>query len=590
MEEIFEDLMLTSLFVFTKNNKTNSDLKIPIINLIITLSYFFIFIIVLLTLRYLRLSNMIIIPLNDLYNILPIIIIFIIILYCIKKNLFNILFLILKIKSHLWHITCLTLELIHIRLLKYNFYFIFMEKVYKISYIWISYVNHHPNLYIKYPRNTLRKILHFCYKKPYIFSLFIFLFFIIEILITKGIMYYTLYLTFIFLNLRLIIVFFNTFASYSWEKSCCIADYYHLKWDKPHYPKRFWLWFYTIRKQFNNKPEISITVQQMIDKNIKLIEHKRISENKITLKMTRKFQRIDSPFCIRLKVAYYKWSHIRWTHTTAIVSKIWHPMTPLFARNAIDFGALINNSWNHYHLIEKIKCKINYGEILYSNFENPFGNQKIKISRMLEHNLITNFSALHERQVKLSTYNKNTQTDTYNQSQDDIQIDPRTAVPPIIDGRTHALDQKAISNISNIREPASKIFSDISPIEYSEVLKIFRQGLLNNVEISPSLLEEIDTFLDRLASSCTQLKLHQIIWLEHLHLFPNNFIPPLRIPSNFCIQDLIPEVLQAYNESIQRLNAISNKLYEKEISCDYKEACEILNESCIQKILNEVEY
>lgn len=251
----------------------------------------------------------------------------------------------------------------------------------------------------------------------------------------------------------------------------------------------------------------------------------------------------------------------------------------------------MNNSWQHFKTIEKLKAKINYGEILYKHFENPFRNQNVKIATMMEHNLLTNFAALKARNVYLYTFDKKRTTDTHNQSCDDIQMDPRESYPFIEDKRTHALDQKATPLASSIPDPSSKILSSMTEKEYSYLIVNFSQLLLNNFTLTSEQLFEIEKALDALKASSGNLQVHQIIWLETLHLFPDNYIPPIRIPNNFCIDDLLAEALNSYHLSVKRFNNISAYLKKHNVpENDYVKAGEIFDESFIQKMYEECEY
>jgi len=503
----------------------------------------------------------------------------------LKKSLKRVIML----KNFIWDQTTIVLELIHIKLLKYNTYFKVMLTVYKLSFLLISYINHHPNIYKKYPRSSYRKLVHYLYKKPFVIPIFLAISCLSELIITKGQLHFNLYLIFIYLILRLIISSLLEFSSYPWEKVCCIADYSLLKWDQPRYSQRFWLWFDSIRSDFNKTPEISDTLQTVIKEKINDTKRKHLIEQKQFTKVSQKLIKNPStPYCLSVKIAYQKWSNVRWTHTSTLATKVWHPMTSLFAKHAVDYGAILNNSWSHFATIEKIKARINYGEILYKSFENPYKIKPIKIAIMMEHNLLTNYAKIQERNVIVSTYDKNIKTNTHNQSCDDIQFNPKNATPPIQDIRTHALDQKATPLASRIPEPSSKILSEISPIEYEMVLQNFRQSLLNNIELYLNHILAIDQVLDSLVQTSTQLHLHQIVWLENLHLFPDNYIPPIRVPLNFCIDNLMPQVLVLYNERQLLLEKISNKLYEHEVPCDYHKAIDIMDGSFMQKILEEV--
>lgn len=98
-------------------------------------------------------------------------------------------------------------------------------------------------------------------------------------------------------------------------------------------------------------------------------------------------------------------------------------------------------------------------------------------------------------------------------------------------------------------------------------------------------------FLD-LKTSCFNLEEHQKFWANNLHIFPSNWIPPMRLDSNLAIKALKPEFKQMLDIAEIRMNQISNLLYLKKIPQPQNnsmpiEALELFEASEMQKILSE---
>lgn len=51
-------------------------------------------------------------------------------------------------------------------------------------------------------------------------------------------------------------------------------------------------------------------------------------------------------------------------------------------------------------------------------------------------------------------------------------------------------------------------------------------------------IEEIRERLELLVKTCNNITEHQIVWAKYFTYFSNNYMPPTRVPNNFCIEDL----------------------------------------------------
>jgi hypothetical protein len=176
---------------------------------------------------------------------------------------------------------------------------------------------------------------------------------------------------------------------------------------------------------------------------------------------------------------------LRWVHSKVITTTTskWHQLTSYFAKNIFDKLAVINNHWSHYHTIEQLESKkkilTKYSDLnIYENFSFPKPtnlNQAIKISKIMEHNLLTNFNELKKKyKCTLKNYEKNSITtiDSSGQKEPDIVIDATNAT--VSDNRIHGMDQKSTQSTN---AAASKIYSAMSTEIFERTLDLFYQEL-----------------------------------------------------------------------------------------------------------------
>lgn len=71
----------------------------------------------------------------------------------------------------------------------------------------------------------------------------------------------------------------------------------------------------------------------------------------------------------------------------------------------------------------------------------------------------------------------------------------------------------------------------------------------NIIDLTAQQLDNISMALRKLKDNCDNLIEHQQVWAENLHVFPNNYIPPIRVPKNFSVNDLKPHILQELDKS-----------------------------------------
>jgi hypothetical protein len=67
---------------------------------------------------------------------------------------------------------------------------------------------------------------------------------------------------------------------------------------------------------------------------------------------------------------------------------------------------------------------------------------------------------------------------------------------------------------------------------------------------------QIKLGLQQLIDSCDNLELHQVIWAEIIYSFPNQYIPPIRVPNNFSIYDFDKNTMEQYLIAIKKFLVI----------------------------------
>ena len=111
-------------------------------------------------------------------------------------------------------------------------------------------------------------------------------------------------------------------------------------------------------------------------------------------------------------------------------------------------------------------------------------------------------------------------------------------------------------------------------------------------------IEEIREGLELLVKTCNNITEHQLVWAKYVKYFPNNYMPPMRVPSNFCIEDLNKVFKEKIPQIYIKIERVSDYLYKKKVpelkhqdlgkhSSLPEEALDMFKDSFLQKILSE---
>lgn len=188
----------------------------------------------------------------------------------------------------------------------------------------------------------------------------------------------------------------------------------------------------------------------------------------------------------------------------------------------------------------------------------------------------------------VQTYKKHLKLDTAAQAEPDLSFD-MSKNTMFLHKRNHGLDQKSTQAP---RALASNMFSNVSLDQYDQILTDFNKVLhMTFYDIAPNEMHLMKQGLIHLKNTAHDFKQHQIAFASIVHLYPNNGIPPLRLPHNFALADLTDDSIVLLSKSNIKLNRISDLLYIRKVSRhDTKQAHVLYDEfenSEIQRILAE---
>lgn len=533
-------------------------------------------------------------------NVSPDFIVIIFILPYFFLWLFIGLYYLSYMRKYFWdQLTCL-LYSIHIYLLQYDVYFKFMKNLYKV----VFFCNRTLTLIIKNKKNISwwQKLLDYLYYHPKWLTYVVLCSIFIESCFTKQI-YYGIYTLFFYPILYGIFSCFFAYLNTDFVYDCCLSDYCSQRdnFKTPRYPFNFWNYFKDAEYYFGH--EYEFTPQQV--KNIEKEMNKRTSQWLLRKKVSydihqdylnlRILRNNKANFCLRLAANYLQSNRVRWVHTERILNTVpkFHSCTSLFTKSLFDRIVLLNNNWGNLNHIQAAQAKTKQlitetSATIYKPFKQTFTYRKKDFIGIQEENIPSNFSPLIQKGVIVEPYD-----DTKNehkpvhlpQTNPDIVYIFKNG--SFIDKRTHAFDQKT----NNPGLGNNKLLSEITPERYKSTIDRYQKFLSLNM----SLTEEIQEVLQQLKTTINDFTEHQIIWAKNLHLFPDNHIPPLKLPQNFSYTQFTPEALIKIKQAEVRMKHISDYLYVKKIpqvnhGTFPKEALDLFDDSYIQKILSETTF
>ena len=504
-----------------------------------------------------------------------------------------ILFYLAKIRNYFWSRVSILLYSLHIYLLQFYIYFRMMELLYKSAFLMECLLT--INISNKIYKSRWRRVINYLYYNPKVFTVILLSSLLVEILYTKN-LYYGIYILFVYPLVYSILSCYFSYLSTNFIFDSCLSDYCSTRYNflNPRYPLIFWTYFRDAEYYFGFQYEFTYQQTLLIADSMKKKEAQWVLRKKISydihqdLLNKRILGRTTSTFCMRLAANYLHINRVRWLHGERLlnVGYKYHSCTALFAKTTYQQIVLLNNSWSHLKHIQAAKHPIeSIPSDMYKPSKKIFPLLRKDFMGHQEINTPDNFIPLMEKGVKVEPYNSNNiehKPVYFSQANPDIIYVFKDS--QFIEKRSHAFDQKT----NNPGLGNNKVFSEITTQRYNSTIDRFEKHLRSIQPITEQVLQTL-TDLKKTSEDPQQ---HQIIWAKNIHLFPDNFVPPMRIPQNFSYNQFTEEALKKIKAAEIQLKKVSDYLYTKKIpqvnnGIFSKEALDLFEDSFMQTILNQ---
>ena len=489
----------------------------------------------------------------------------------------------------------------HLFLLQYNLYFKRMEKLYKIGYFikWSSFelepICFRKKFYYYIWRYSIRQFA--CY--PWISYCILFLAFFFELVFTHQIFFFY-YLMFFFFCYRMVWYFLTTALTNSaayWPETVCLSDFLYKRFYQPRYPEFFWLIAFWRNDDMPMVFFFSVEEMEYFDSQrskYSRLTKRRYSSSSFRDKVNERIQN-SLTFAPRIRV-YIASRHnsflsgVRFVHTDTTSSAAYHTVkatVKLLQSTTLHNGcALAGTTWGHAaslvtssHMHAKLITaspsyigfpvpSVIYIDASESSYDNYRGAAFMKF---WDHNLIENFRYLQDNQ---GIYARN-----YNQKLD-CNVPKLQPAPDVV--FTNKLNHPILSlDLKNARAQGMGKNAIIycSDDQYKTKLNFFGDVFCEKHYSLPAAIKaELKFRVNNLAILYHgESSLYQNEWFKTIQfinsLTPDTFlwIPPIRIPSNFCVDTLTEKAMEEFVHGALEMLAINKfLLLNKMRSIDHK--------------------
>jgi hypothetical protein len=569
--------------------------------------------------RYLRIGSIVDLTLYFQVIHCEILIIFLFLFYYIFPLLTIVSIYLKNIREILWASTASLLYFIHLKLLRYFFYFKVCEKIYKAHFLYHDIFSGGIGATTWDLKDTpfYRRYISYIYYHSYIITFIIFSIIIIEIFMNQGKVYYSLYLLFLYPLIFSIFRCFCLFGFTNFILDACLSNYIYRNFKNPYYHSRFWfymanptLWFgfeQQFHRDLKDVLERTILLESVIYKHYTKF-HKdllfRVWGYRFTTFSTKPYKAdivfTGSPkrWSIRVAGLYLKREGVRWFHSTRVVlsplpEKI-HPLTMYFVKNnPYAILALVNHPSTHFGQLQRVSKKVEWptAEKMYKNLHPNiiFESKNTSLIETLEVNFVMRFKNLAPNGVLIGTYNSIKNRINYN------DLETMQMRPDFIGIWINSIYQyKGVLGIDQKNKSPTNFGRNqviTNPLnEYTHILTTYRINLaFKKHNVSQEMLDVLDLLRDSKDDPDKHIK----IWAESLHLFPDKWKPPILLNKTFDESNLTPEMVKLLRKGEAELLRVSDKLYTLKVSEESgsfpKEALDNFEDSDIQRLFGESE-
>ena len=504
------------------------------------------------------------------------------------------------LRDFLWEYTAALSYRLHLSFLQYQIYFKFCEYFYKAFFIFHDIFGGNSGAtwnHCKRWDSFIQNIFSFLYFRAGKIVFFCFVFFVIlcEIILSHGKLHLSLYLLFFSPLILSFFYHFKTYGERNFVLDVCISDYKCQNFFKLKYPRKFWIFMQSLEKYFGFVYKVSpqcyknmmetlalemakkkasdiFYSKEILDRSwgIRYIKTIYIKTNTsdYTIPGYYKYFGNIKPWSFRLAAKYKKYNGVRWFHSTPRLQyplpENIHPKTLFFIGNNIyALLAICNHPSLDYNVLQQIAAKKKFPSPskLYSAYDTDkilLPENDTNLVETLESNLVMRFKCLTKDNIIIGTYNKMKSLINYN------KMEALQMRPDFVSNWTNSsyflfkgilgIDQKHKNVTLHGR---NQIIT--RPIEqYEDLLDEYRKKLEQKF---PKIGIDVLIVLQELKNSKNDPEKHIQIWAESLHLFPENFKPPILLDKTFDDSNLTEHVIKLLKEGEAFIEHVSDCLF-----------------------------
>lgn len=482
------------------------------------------------------------------------------------------------IRTELWTYTAALFYALHLRLLKNRKYFVTFKQLHWAHFFIsdIFFRSYSSTSFSPFKSNLLTNL----HRKSYIFPCMLIVFIICEVLVSKGKVYYSVYLLFLYPIILFFVQCLSSEVFTFFVDDVCKSDYLAKNFASPRYYSKFYSSF-NILKLFY---VFNSALPKDIENTASTERIKYISKNKRrnsilrrtwgyklevirapSLKTVLVHAYAKKPWNIRFAASYYSLYGVRWFSSSRVLfspNKLHSATGLLTKKNPYNILALVGHPGQNFNIIQRISKKINwplakdlYGDNLSPNIVVPENSKAL--FDVIETNFVVNYQTVASKNVIVGTY-RPMMARFRSQTLFAMQKHPDTVLQFNASNYKYqnliGIDHKFGGYVSEYGR--NQILTVQSLQLYEDILLKYRERLI----IKGYFTEELGVVLQELQNTAENFQAHQQVWAEYL---PPRWSPPLYINPMFQEEYLRPEVKKFLQEAHAYNAHNSQILYER---------------------------
>ena len=477
----------------------------------------------------------------------PILILWILVLFIFISN----------IRKILWNYTDSLAFSLHLWFLQYYDYYFICKIIHKVHFLIYDLVFNYPGAYYRQFNESdslpliikLTKVFRYLCSHIIILHSIMIMGIIFEIIISKGVLYYSIYIIFVYPFSLAVMRFFSIIGGQDLVLNMCLSDYVNYNFVKPRYYLKFWF--------YSKNPQIWYGIQHVLPESLLLTYNNKMNfegtnykkfihfHNKLPYyihgyKRNKNYNqifpkiygiRIGNPksYGIRIAACYKSQYGVRWYHTTRPLlmpqKNLLHPFTAKFIKDPFALLALINKPGQDFEQVQRLSKDIKYWpkpEELYYPNPNILLDRPKTLSNILETNFVMRFQAWTKNNVIIGSFNVMKTKFGF----DNIQA--MQQCPDMVSNwiNNNAKLYRGILGIdekhkitSAVNQGRNLAINSINSSDYMELLNTFERQL----QKKNKLTEEMRFILEDFKEAAINKDLDKLftIWSDNLHIFPD---------------------------------------------------------------------